>query len=67
MLLHHKPIETEIPRQINASVLPPPISPLRMQREKRLFFVLSILCSDDLANAIKDETGAVREELNSLG
>jgi hypothetical protein len=37
---HHKPTETEIPRQINASVLPPPISPLRMQRRSSvsLFF-----------------------------
>ena len=34
---HHNPSETEIPRQINASVLPPPISPLRMQREPSAF------------------------------
>ena len=39
MLSHHNPAETEIPRQINASVLPPPISPLRMQRERCAFFV----------------------------
>ena len=36
---HHNPSETEIPRQINASVLPPPISPLRMQRERSSFFL----------------------------
>ena len=37
MLLLPKPTETEMPRQINASVLPPPISPLRMQREASVF------------------------------
>ena len=39
MLSHHNPSKTEIPRQINASVLPPPISPLRMQREGSSLFV----------------------------
>ena len=41
MQSRHKPTETEIPRQINASVLPPPISPLRMQRERAVFFFFS--------------------------
>jgi len=44
MPLHHKPTKTEIPRQINASVLPPPISPLRMQRV-RSAFVFGTMCS----------------------
>ena len=35
---HHNPTKTEIPRQINASVLPPPISPLRMQRREQVLF-----------------------------
>ena len=39
MLSHRNPTKTEIPRQINASVLPPPISPLRMQRVKSGLFV----------------------------
>ncbi len=34
MLSYPNPTQTEIPRQFNASVLPPPISPLRMQREQ---------------------------------
>ena len=39
MLSHHNTTETEIPRQIHASVLPTPISPLRMQRERASVFV----------------------------
>ena len=35
--------KTEIPRQINASVLPLPISPLRKQRVMLLFFIYTFL------------------------
>ena len=43
MLSHRNPTKTEIPRQINASVLLPPISPLRMQRRMRDPFLRAFL------------------------